>query len=188
MQMINRYRSYLDFIDLKLKGMFENQAPFIKCKKGCDYCCKEGYYPASELEYLNLMLFYNKLEPNTKTVIDDNISVLLNSPAKKFYTCPFLIDGACSIYPARPIICRTFGLMSFNAKGVKKVPFCVDLGLNYAEVYKKEDSTITDSSEEVEPLAYNIDRGFLRSKSIERDFDLFFGDDKPLIEWLKEDF
>ncbi|MFC1856143.1 YkgJ family cysteine cluster protein, partial [Thermodesulfobacteriota bacterium] len=24
--------------------------------------------------------------------------------------CPFLVDGACIIYDARPIICRTFGL------------------------------------------------------------------------------
>ena len=46
--MITRYREYLEFLDKKLTKMFEAQKTFIKCKKGCAYCCREGEYPLSE--------------------------------------------------------------------------------------------------------------------------------------------
>ena len=46
---------------------------------------------------------------------------------------------------------------------------------------------IIDNFEGYEPLAYNIDRKFLRSSKIEKEFDIFFGEDKPLVEWLTEE-
>ena len=71
--MITRYREYLEFLDKKLTKMFEAQKTFIKCKKGCAYCCREGEYPLSELEYINMMLYYNELPDDLKTRVDDNI-------------------------------------------------------------------------------------------------------------------
>ena len=64
--MITRYRAYLEFLDKELAKMFEAQKPFIKCKEGCAYCCKEGEYPISELEYINLMLCFNDLPDEIK--------------------------------------------------------------------------------------------------------------------------
>ncbi len=55
--MINRYHKYLEIIDYKLKKMFEEQAPFIKCKIGCSYCYKEAEYPISEVEFFDVMLY-----------------------------------------------------------------------------------------------------------------------------------
>ena len=104
------------------------------------------------------------------------------------YECPFLVDGECTIYPARAIICRTFGLISYDEKDKKRIPFCVNLDLNYANVYDKTSKQITvENLDNAEPLAYNIGRKFLRSNKIEREFDIFFGDDKPLVEWLAEE-
>ena len=108
---------------------------------------------------------------------------------EKMYECPFLIDNECSIYPARAIICRTFGLLSYDDKGKKRIPFCVNLDLNYANVYDKQGKKVViDNIDGTEPLAYNIDRRFLRGPKFEKEFDIFFGDDKPLIEWLAEEF
>ena len=187
--MINRFRKYLEILDVRLNNMFKKQAPFIKCKKGCTYCCKEGEYPLSELEYINIMLYYSKLPSNIKGQINQNIEKLIEEKREKFYECPFLINEECSIYPARPILCRTFGLISFKKNGgIPKMPFCVELGLNYADVYDTEKLELTKCAKDgTEPVAYNIDRRTLRNKEIQDLFDLYFGEDKSLIEWLKED-
>ena len=186
--MINRYRRFLEVVDIRLNDIFAKQAPFIKCKKGCAYCCKEGEYPLSELEYINLMLSYTTLSNEKKGIINQNITNLLKQDRQKFYSCPFLVNNECAVYEARPLICRTFGLIYFRKDNTPKIPFCVDLGLNYAEVYDKEKDELVKFSEDgTEPLAYNIDRRTLRDKENEELFDIYFGEDKAMIEWLRED-
>ena len=49
--------------------------------------------------------------------------------------CPFLINSKCSIYSHRPIICRVHGLSYLCKNNVAKVPYCVNVGLNYSKVY-----------------------------------------------------
>ena len=186
--MINRFRKYLEIIDSKLERMFKKQTPFLHCKKGCAYCCKEGEYPLSELEYINLMFYYNSLQYEIKDKINSNIKFLIESNKQKVYTCPFLVDEVCAVYPARPIICRTFGLITFTKEGRSKIPFCVNLGLNYSEVYDKNTSKIIKCAKDgTEPVAFNIHRRTLRSKEMEDTFEIFFGEDKALIDWLKEE-
>jgi Fe-S-cluster containining protein len=186
--MITRYKKYLEFLDSKLKKMFDSQKPFVKCQKGCSYCCSEGEYPMSELEFIYLMMGFEALDTNTKEKVQFNIDKLLSKPAPKMYICPFLINNQCCVYPYRAIIRRTFGLISYNTKGNKKVPFCVDKGLNYADVFDSKTSKIVALAPDgTEPVAFNIDREYLTNKEFEKEFELFFGDDKTLYNWLKEE-
>ena len=70
-----------------------------------------------------------------------------------------------------------------------KVPFCVDLGLNYADIYDDESGKVTKmGSDGTEPVAFNVERIFLRGQKAEKEFDIFFGEDKTMYEWLEEDF
>ena len=189
LRMIDRYHRYLEIIDYKLKHMFEEQAPFIKCKIGCAYCCKEGEYPMSELEFVNLMLYYNTLDGNLRGAINENISDLLASNRQKLYECPFLIKGVCSVYQARPIICRTFGLICIRENKPNAIPFCIDLGLNYANAADTGTHTLVRCAEDgTEPVAYNVGRKFLRGKEMEETFNIFFGEDKSMVDWLREEF
>ena len=110
-------------MDKKLEGMFEKQAPFIRCKKGCAFCCKEGEYPLSELEYIDLMFRYNELDETMKDKVTANINNLLESSRVKMYACPFLVDNLCSVYKSRGLICRTFGLLSYKEDGKTKCRF-----------------------------------------------------------------
>ena len=186
--MITRYKNYLEFLDSKLKKMFESQTPFINCKNGCTYCCEEGEYPLSELEYIYLMMGYESLKADIKKEVDKNIEELLSQTRPKMYKCPFLVNKSCSIYHYRAVICRTFGLISYDSKGKKKVPFCVDKGLNYANVFDKKSSKIIALAPDgTEPVAFNIGREFLTNKEFEKEFGIFFGDDKALYDWLVEE-
>lgn len=186
--MISRYQKFLEIVDTRLNNIIKEQAPFIKCKKGCAYCCQEGEYPLSELEYIYLMLKYTKLDGEQKGIIEQNIDNLIKQNRQKFYPCPFLINNTCSVYEARPLICRTFGLISYKDDGTPKMPFCVDLGLNYSDACDEDKNLIVKFADDgTEPLAYNIDRRTLRCKENEELFNIFFGQDKAMIEWLKED-
>lgn len=186
--MITRYKKYLAYLDGILEKMFESQRTFIKCKEGCAYCCKEGEYPISELEYINLMLCYNLLEDEIKDKVNENIANLLKKSRGKMYECPFLVNDRCAVYSARAIICRTFGLISYDKKDKKRIPFCVDLNLNYANVYDTKKQKITQNANDgSEPVAFKIDRKFLRSPKLEKEFNIFFGEDKPLVDWLREE-
>ena len=68
---------------------------FTPCKKGCSACC---YYKVSvsevEIEYV---------EKRTQFRRSFNIA-----PARNFHgePCPFLVNSSCSIYKARPFVCR----------------------------------------------------------------------------------
>ena len=63
----------------------------------------------------------------------------------------------------------------------------MDKGLNYSEVFDKTTSKIVkNASDGTEVLAFNVSREFLRSKKTKQEFDIYFGEDKMLYDFLKE--
>lgn len=188
--MITRYKAYLDFLDSKLKNMFEKQKAMIKCHRGCSLCCEKGKYPMSELEFVYLLMGYEALGEEVQNTVKSQIMELLSSPTcPDSYVCPFLVNHECSVYDSRAIICRTFGLMSYDQNNAKRIPFCVDENLNYADVFDNETSRIVRKAPDgTEPVAFNVSREFLTNKDFEKMFQLYFGEDKALYDWLKEEF
>lgn len=67
--------------------------PPMRCDEGCGDCC--GPVPVTEAELRQVRGFMKEhgVEPR------DNGAL----------TCPFLQQGRCAIYGARPLICRIFG-------------------------------------------------------------------------------
>ncbi len=193
--MFENYLKYLDFLNTKISKFFNEQSPYIFCKKGCSYCCQHAEFPYSkiEAEYLKSGLrtidkeIYNTVKSNIHAVLSEKET---NKADKFLYTCPFLINNICSIYTYRGIICRTFGLLSIAANGNVKVPFCSSLGLNYSNILDKNTNTL--SSEMVKqcgynskPLGYNINYDFLTGKKTEELFNIEFGEKKSLIDWFE---
>ncbi|HAK60122.1 MAG TPA: hypothetical protein DCO77_07030 [Nitrospiraceae bacterium] len=98
------------------------------CQPGCAYCCLRsirihlaeetviGKYVNEELsteteEMIRKKLqrwfeFFNNVTPQRTLTITDMLK-LDKQVAKSRMECPFLILSKCSIYPVRPLVCRT---------------------------------------------------------------------------------
>ncbi len=111
----------------------------IPCAAGCAACCHEAVF-LTPLEFWAIIYFIQKEGRFTllksaleaaKLIYKEHAELIeaFNAPppsgekdhfslAKDLhYVCPFLREGTCSIYPARSLIARLFGL-SFERPGV----------------------------------------------------------------------
>ncbi len=117
----------LQEIIVQVNTIYDN----LQCKTGCSRCCKFYGSPQmyqSEWEFIKNFIEKNFDEKQIKRVYrkfreninllkesleddsiaesnDDNFSVNVFLLSE----CPFLYKGSCSIYEARPMICRVFG-------------------------------------------------------------------------------
>lgn len=200
-EQLEGYKIYLKLIhERMLNKYFEEQSPYLCCQNGCAHCCQKGQYPMSEIEVKFILSKMASLEKSLQETILYNIqSIIKEKNTSKlqredfFYQCPFLINSSCSVYENRALICRTHGLMFFiddNTGNEKyKIPFCVHLGLNYSNVYDKEQNTITEElikkvGAKCPPQAYNLSLRTLTNKKITSELGFEFGKFKPLIEWF----
>lgn len=191
-----KYRQYLNTIDQVLEGYFEEQKEYIFCKKGCAHCCKTGQYPCSELEFRYLQLGFFKIPLIEQQGVIKRIQALKAEyqkveDKKEFkHTCPFLDENnLCTIYEYRPLICRTFGLLTITPKNSCVIPFCYTLGLNYSNVYNENSKSIDFEKVEKEgyknpPYARKTNIGTLTSPEMFEGEPLDFGEIKALADWV----
>lgn len=144
------------------------------------------------------MLGYNLLEQNEKTIIDSNINeIKKEKEAFKgdifLYKCPFLINQKCSIYEHRALICRTHGLIFYiekeNGEHKSKAPACMNIGLNYSDVYDPNEEIISlelwkKTGIETEPISYNLSRKAILNNHRLKEIGINFGESKSLIDWF----
>lgn len=92
-------RSKLRKIYNLLKELGEVAKPYVACSKGCSSCCKMNVM-VSEVE-----AHYIEMETGIKPV---RVVETRTYPLNKFVgiPCPFLNNDSCSIYDARPFVCR----------------------------------------------------------------------------------
>ncbi len=192
--MFSLYRKYLEVIDAELTMDFVSQQPFIKCKKGCSLCCEEGDYPLSRLEMEYLMAGLTALDTEIQKKIRISIKTLLAEKQKTdgrfMHKCPFLSDSkSCYLYERRGLICRTFGLASFekSENGLfVKLPECVKAGLNYSEVFEGKEVEIAKFKKfGVEaPVKHSLNLNYYE-KNLPSEFSgLEFGEIRPLLDWF----
>lgn len=196
--MLEIYEKYLTNIDKSIQEFFEQQKPYIFCKKGCSLCCEEGTYPFTQLEFEFLMSGYNKLTSEEKNLIRKRIKKIKKekeaSGNKKFmYRCPFLMKKQCCIYKYRGIICRSHGLMYHTTDKTDKrlygIPACINNNLNYSNVFDEKTNSISAEKWKktgiiTEPLAYNVNIKFLTNNETTHLLKLEFGEEKSLIDWF----
>jgi Fe-S-cluster containining protein len=129
---------------IEYTGIYKDTCGYHKCEDCCNYTSphmslteykfmlnwiKENNYPiagviekAKAIQEEHKKLF-GELMPIIDTTIPDNKEKGLENPFNYKYSCPFLVEGRCSIYHARPLLCRGFGLSSDDAVAVKTCNF-----------------------------------------------------------------
>jgi Fe-S-cluster containining protein len=107
------YVALISEIDDLSNKLEKQHAKHINCKAGCDMCCMDYSIFPIEFHYILNQLKKNKLKPETKENIAEE-------------DCIFLNNHNCSIYNARPIICRTHGLplIYMNEEGDWELSAC----------------------------------------------------------------
>jgi len=98
-------RSKLRKVYALVDKLVDAAGPFVACKQGCSACC-----------HINI----NITEVEAQIIEDQTgrrytrLTAPIRHPEGKFtgVPCPFLADGACSIYSVRPFVCRHH--LSFN--------------------------------------------------------------------------
>ena len=95
-QAIDIYYRLRDEVDHQVIALSKQHGDWIHCRKGCSSCCLDlTVWPVEYYAILNEMKVTNWPKPEQ----DDPRA------------CGFLdANGACRMYPFRPIICRTHGL------------------------------------------------------------------------------
>lgn len=80
----------------------------LACARGCSSCCTtHADIPVYPLELMGISWYViEKLEPPLREQLKHQLENIDQVPG-----CPFLIDGACSIHPLRPIACRQFNVL-----------------------------------------------------------------------------
>lgn len=78
------------------------------CHRGCYVCCMNSDVPITEPELLGISWYASEvLAGELRGIVKQR---LFEHEATT--ECPFLVEGACSIYPVRPLICRQFYVAS----------------------------------------------------------------------------
>ncbi|MGH2575931.1 MAG: YkgJ family cysteine cluster protein [Ignavibacteria bacterium] len=114
----------------------------IQCRKGCSQCCSQIFnitlLDASIIsEHISTLSSERQNELKQKAIdyLEKKESVKLNNSGefslKPKIPCPALgNEGECTIYEARPVICRRFGIPIYDYKNPEKIYACE---LNFRE-------------------------------------------------------
>ncbi|MEA9355681.1 YkgJ family cysteine cluster protein [Bacteriovorax sp. PP10] len=87
----------------------EKHSDKMQCKKGCSKCCQTDI-SVFEIESDRIEDWFAAQEP----VEQQRLLDLWQTPNQETY-CTFLYNDQCTIYEARPLICRTQGLPLYVA-------------------------------------------------------------------------
>ncbi|MHC1698125.1 MAG: YkgJ family cysteine cluster protein [Geobacteraceae bacterium] len=116
--LLQNYHNLVARIDSLCAGVLSQCADSISCRKGCDACCR--HFSIFWVEAVNMAGFVANLSQKQ--------AAHLRSRAQNHADqdiCPLLVEGACALYPARPIICRTHGLpILTRIETGRSVDFC----------------------------------------------------------------
>jgi Fe-S-cluster containining protein len=103
------YEQALETLEKQVQPLVAEYREQMQCRKGCSSCCRDGF----TIRTVEAMYLFKGLMESSPETLMTAVSQLSN-PAKQedgHNCCPLLIEGACSVYAHRPVLCRAYGLI-----------------------------------------------------------------------------
>jgi Fe-S-cluster containining protein len=120
LEALKDYRKWIADVDLRCRGIVGRHKDQVACTQGCAGNCCRIHISVHPVEAASLALSLLKLSPQMRRRIQHRAR-----HTNSFGPCPLLEDGACRMYTARAVICRTHGLPTLTEyRGHRSVGFC----------------------------------------------------------------
>jgi hypothetical protein len=105
-----RYREILGRLDAWAEGARVRHGERMECRRGCDDCCRR-HLTLFPLEAEALARAASALPATRREALARHLAAWDEShrDAPEEAPCPLLREGACLLYEARPVLCRTHG-------------------------------------------------------------------------------
>ena len=129
---------------IEISGLYKDTCGYYDCADCCNYT--SPHMSLTEYKYLKAwaekhnysfdkaIAKAKEIQENHKELHGEELKIIdkalpenkekgRENPYSYKYSCPFLIDNRCSVYEARPLLCRGFGLSSDDNLAVKTCNF-----------------------------------------------------------------
>ena len=121
MQFLDDYQKLIAEVDRRCQRIVSRHGDQIACTKGCPGNCCRIHLSVCLVEAVSLALALKKLAPEIRQRIRRKAR-----HSNSFGPCPLLEEGACLMYDARAVICRTHGLpVRTEYRGHRAIGFCL---------------------------------------------------------------
>lgn len=123
---VTPYAQLIRQIDALTNALAAHYAKHLACHAGCSGCCRH-HLSVFPVEAAHVKAALAALPAEQRARIEQQARAVKEGEAQgQPVACPLLVDERCSIYAARPLICRTQGLPLLLAAedGGQEVDFC----------------------------------------------------------------
>lgn len=121
------YRQLIDSLDAEIMRVAKLHGGTLSCGPGCSSCCLA--FSVLPIEAACLREAIASLPPvSRRDLLKKNLQGYDDR-------CPLLIDGLCSVYATRPVICRTQGLPLAYVDEEREAIEVSACGLNFPDDY-----------------------------------------------------
>lgn len=130
----------------------------IHCTRGCTDCCHQLFLITAQ-DAVEIARAVERLSAEVRGELEARARQWIERALMRGQrtACPALVDGACSIYESRPLICRRFGMPIYNPDKPDRILACP---LNFSDGEEIRDPELIQIQTEIHQCWGQLQRDF----------------------------